>query len=38
MFSQLLKNVARKMPKQALALINKKLELPIGGSSKFNIF
>lgn len=26
------------MPKQVLALINKKLELPIGGSSKFNIF
>jgi hypothetical protein len=26
------------MPKQALAFINKKLELPIGGSSKFSIF
>jgi hypothetical protein len=26
------------MPKQALALINKKLELPIGRSSEFNIF
>jgi hypothetical protein len=36
--SQLLKKVARKMPKQALALINKKLELPIGESSEFNFF
>jgi hypothetical protein len=26
------------MPKQALALINKKLELPIGESSEFNFF